>query len=201
MSTIRADRAGRSAWLGRVAWIFIAGVTAAVQFVRGAWIDGVFFAAAVFALALDGLGAFGKVVSSGRRRPMRVVVPVVLVVLIVLTFAPLHGLVAGVTVVAIGVAALALAWPDRPRPRRRWSPAVRRSAVAWSVVGVVTCLWELAMFLVSTFAPSARAEYPALSDLLDAMVAGPLGQVVFAALWLGLGLVVLRSILFGERER
>lgn len=207
MSTRRADRPGRAdqpgriAWLGRAAWLAIAAITAAVQFIRGAWIDGVFFVAAVLALALDRLGTFPAVLSRGRRLPVAVVVPVVLVLLVVLTFAPMHGIVAGVTVVSIGVVVLALAWPDRPRTGGRWSPGIRRSAVAWSVVGVVTCLWELAMFLVGTFAPSARAEFPALSDLLDAVVIGPLGQGVFAALWLGLGVVVLRSILFGERER
>jgi hypothetical protein len=64
--------------------------------------------------------------------------------------------------------------------------------VAWSVILVAGCLWELAQFIVGRIAPTQPSF--ALSDLVDPLLDVPLGKAVFAMAWLACGaFLVLRG--------
>ncbi len=76
--------------------------------------------------------------------------------------------------------------------RTTMSPAVRRSAILWSVVGVVTCLWEVASFLLGLPSPEAAIAHPSISELFDPILDTTAGRAVFIALWLLLGGALVR---------
>lgn len=57
---------------------------------------------------------------------------------------------------------------------------------------MVGCLWELGQFLAGKLRPSEPAF--ALSDLVDPLLAWGVGQWLFAAGWIGLGVFLLRRV-------
>ncbi|WP_298864034.1 hypothetical protein [uncultured Microbacterium sp.] len=100
------------------------------------------------------------------------------------------GMVAAVLVT--GVVALISGWAGTASAVHRWTPGLHRLAVAWAVILVVGCLWELAQFIVGRLAPTQPSF--ALSDLVDPLLDVPLGKAVFAMAWLACGVfLVLRG--------
>lgn len=94
-------------------------------------------------------------------------------------------------VIAAGVTALALAWsqPDGP-PAAPWSRGLQRLAIAWSVILVAGCLWELLQFILGRVEP--RLQWFALSDLVDPLVSSLPGRVLFIAAWVVAGVFLVR---------
>ena len=72
------------------------------------------------------------------------------------------------------------------------SPAVRRAAILWSVVGVACCLWEVASFLLGLPSPEAAIAHPSISALFDPILDTFEGRAIFTVLWLLLGIALLR---------
>ncbi|MGB3374900.1 MAG: hypothetical protein WBA87_07155, partial [Microbacterium sp.] len=65
-------------------------------------------------------------------------------------------------------------------------------AVAWTVILIIGCLWELAQFIVGLIAPQQPSF--ALSDLIDPLLGTAIGKAVFAGAWLSCGaFLVLRG--------
>lgn len=185
----------RVARIGAAAWIFILLAIGGVQYFRGAWTDGLIFTVVAAVLVGDATGLLPSTESGrGLPRPTLVIAAVVLLSA-VLVLAPRHGILAGTTLVVVGVAAVVFAWPDRPRGERdAWTRAVVRAAIAWSVAGVATCLWELSRYIPGTLTPGGRVAYPALSDLLDPFVDIPMGRVLFVIGWVLTGAFLLRRV-------
>ncbi|MEQ1737185.1 MAG: hypothetical protein ABL886_12375, partial [Rhodoglobus sp.] len=106
-----------------------------------------------------------------------------------------HGAVVGIFIVTIGVGTVIIAWPNRtPSDRDLWTAPTRRAGIAWSVVALAACVWELTMYLLGTFATGGRGTYPALSDLLDPLADQPVGTVLLAAGWVAVGVFFLRRM-------
>lgn len=172
-----------------VPWIAIVAIIALVQVVRAEYLDAIVFGATAVVLAIDAVA--GPRVRA-RRPPTWAIVAGAVLTGGVLAFAPRHGALAAVVVIAIGVAALAIAWPD---PVRDDQPAdgrrTTRAAIAWAIVAIATCLLELASFLLGRYTAETKFTHPALSDLLNPLVDQWGGMAVFAALWLALGVLLL----------
>jgi hypothetical protein len=182
-------------------WIAIVALTAAVQFVRAAPVDGVVFCAVGAALLADALGILLGIAPLARPG----IVPVLAGALaagLLLTLTPRHGVVDGIVLVGAGIAALVAGWPalreggsdDRSRPhgpRRGDAAAVRRTAVLWAAVGVATCLWELTSFVLQRVWPQQKDQHPAISDLLDPALDQLWFRALFVAGWLALGIALL----------
>jgi hypothetical protein len=186
-------------------WIAILVLCGSFQIYRGAPIDGAFFLGAGLALLADAAGWLRAL----ERYPLprvRLAAQVALgaIVVAVITFAPQWGVADLAVVCVVGATALVVAWrgdgmelPASDSERagddaRALRGAVRRSAVLWAAAGVFLCLWELSSFFLAM--PSAAAEnaHPPLSDLIDPIVANPLGRAVCAALWIVGGAALLR---------
>ena len=181
----------RLTW-GGAAWLFVLVATGIVQIVRRQWIDAAIFGAAALLLTADAAGLFP--VGRPRTLPrMRVLLGAAAACLIVLSLAPRHGVLAAVTMLAIGVGAVIVAWPpiSDPRPPSPWPRALRRLGIAWAVIWIVGCIWELIEFILGGLSPQARVMFPALSDMLDPIVTPGLGQAVFAAAWLAIGIFLV----------
>ncbi|MHA7985837.1 hypothetical protein ACX9R5_08520 [Rathayibacter sp. CAU 1779] len=175
-------------------WIAILALCGSFQIYRGAPVDGVFFLVAAFALLADAAGWLSRL----DRYPLPRVSLVVQLVLgalavVVIAFTPQWGLLDVIIVAVVGATAVIVAWRDddatgAPALRR----PVRRAAVLWASVAVFLCLWELASFFLAMPSPQAEFDHPPLSDLIDPVVANPLGRGACAALWLLAGAAFLR---------
>jgi hypothetical protein len=182
-------------------WIAIVALTAAVQFVRAAPLDGVVFCAVAAALLADALGILPQLGPVARPGALPVLVGA-LTAGALLALTPRHGVIDGIVLVGAGVAALATGWPglrpaarpDHPRrraPRPGDATAVRRTAILWAAVGVATCLWELTSFVLQRVQPQQKAQHPAISDLLDPALDQLWFRALFVAGWIALGIALL----------
>jgi hypothetical protein len=177
-------------------WIAIPVITAVVQFVRDAPFDGVVFAAVAAALLVDLTGVVPATRRLGRPGTIPALVGIA-VVWAVLAFTPRHGIVDGIVLAGLGIALAPFAWAGvAPRagrtPRAVDERALRRTAVAWALAGIATCVWELTSFVLGQLLPEKQAlQHPAISDLLDPALDQLWFRALFVAAWLALGLALV----------
>lgn len=103
-----------------------------------------------------------------------------------------------VVIAMVGVGAIFVAWTNDSRgeiaslnePTARL--AHRRSAIAWCTLGVSLCLWELAAFFLGLPSTQASDAHPALTDLVEPLVAQGWGRAVGATLWVIGGIALVR---------
>jgi hypothetical protein len=178
-------------------WIAILAITAFVQFVRAAPLDGVVFAVIAVALLVDAVGLGPRLRPISRPGMLPVLVgALAAAALLILT--PRHGVVDGIVLVVVGAAAAPVAWaglqPGRERtrgPRPGGAAEVRRTAILWAAAGVATCLWELTSFVLGRALPEQKAQHPAISDLLDPALHQFWFRALFVVGWLALGLALM----------
>ncbi len=175
-------------------WTAILLVTGAFHFYRGAPVDAVVYLAVAAALIVDALGWL-RGAPSFRLPPTAATIGVSVVLGALLVISPRHGVVDGVVVTGIGLTVLPLAWSGVPRGTGRRGrtdeTAIRRTALAWALLGVGGCLWEVASFLLGLPGPAAEYAHPALSDLLDPFIEWAPGRILFVAAWLAGGIALL----------
>jgi hypothetical protein len=209
---VRAGRAGRPVRAGRAApdpetpprpralpalpWVAILVITSVVQFIRDAPLDGVVFAVVAAALFVDLTGLVPAIRRLGRPGTLPVLVGMG-VVWAVLAFTPRHGIVDGIVLAGLGIAVAPYAWagvtPRTGRDARAIDErALRRTAVAWALAGIATCVWELTSFILGQVLPQREAlQHPAISDLLDPALDQLWFRALFVAAWLALGLALI----------
>ncbi|WP_223690383.1 hypothetical protein [Leifsonia poae] len=182
----------------RACWILVLVLTATFHFIRGAPVDAWIFLAAGVVLALDALGWLRIPLESPtvRENSSRglLIGTLIVALTLVLALSPLYGGVDTVLIVGGGVLLVPIIWVG-PRGRERAIPprrAIRRAAIAWSTVIVIGCAWEIVAFFLGHGAPAATTPFPALSDLLDPLIAWPPSRALLIALWLLGGYVLLR---------
>lgn len=196
MST--TDRLVARRVLTSAAWIAILVITAIVQFIRAAPLDGGLFVALALALVVDASGLLPAGGALPRPRSVLVLIGT-LGAAVLLTLTPRHGIVDAIVVIAAGIVAAPLAWRsvapavDRggdatPRADER---ELRRTAILWASAGIVTCLWELTSFVLGRVLPEQKAEHPAISDLLDPALDQLWMRALFVIGWLALGVGLL----------
>ena len=191
-----ASTLGRSA-LRSAPWIAIVALTAAVQFVRAAPVDGVVFGLVAVALLADALGILPRIGPIARPGVLPVL-SAALAAALLLALTPRHGVVDGIVLVGVGIAALIAAWtgvrPGREKtrgPRRGEAAAIRRTAILWAAVGVATCAWELTSFVFGRIVPEQKAQHPAISDLIDPALDQFWFRALFVVGWIALGIALL----------
>lgn len=186
-------------------WIAILLICGSFQIYRGAPIDGAFFLAAGAALLADAAGWLRRLDRYPLPR-LHLAVQIVLGVLAVavITLAPQWSVADLVVVCVIGATAVIVSWrgddiyPVDTEAERsvEQAEALRRaavrSAVLWACAGVFLCLWELLHFFLAMPSPQAEWDHPVLSDLIDPIVANPIGRAVCATLWILGGAALLR---------
>jgi hypothetical protein len=185
-------------------------LTATVQFVRDAPIDGTVFAVVGAGLLADALGMVPHIGPLARPGMVPVLAAAV-VATVLLTVTPRHGLVDGIVLVGVGVAAIVSGWPGvRPAPAAARSTArgprpgdaaaVRRTAILWAAVALATCAWELISFVFGRISPELKAQHPAISDLLDPALDQLWSRALFVVAWIALGLALLSRGGRGDRR-
>jgi hypothetical protein len=198
----REAAAGRVLMLTRLCWIAVLLVTAAFHVLRRAPVDAWLYGVAAVLLALDQLGWLRVPLRlhADRDTVTRRLIAGTLIAVASLTLAvtPLYGAANTAIVVGLGVLLLPVAWADRggsAPPAERAADgraAVRRAAILWSVFIAVGCLWEIAAFFLGRGMPGGVQEFPALSDVMDPLLAWPPARAALVALWLLGGYALIR---------
>ena len=175
-----------------VLWICVLTIMASFQTWRGAYIDGVLFYAIVAMLIIDRVtGGRIRVLKQPVTAPKVVTLGITGTLALVLIVAPRHGWIDLVTMVAIGVTVLILAWEPAPARRELPEKALKRSALIWSSLAVGLCVWEALAFILSVTMPEDD-NFPTVSVLLDPALENLRGRIFFVVLWLAGGLGLLR---------
>lgn len=180
-----AIRMRRIGW-GALAWIGILFAIGIVQIVRAQWFDAAVILGASLLLALE---AATRAPGRGTGRSLKLVAVPLIALATVAAVAPRQSLLVQLAVCLAGVVAVVYAWPQREPSRAGWSSGQRRLALVWAAIAVLGCLWELGQFIAGRMHPD-RPAY-ALSDLIDPLLAGAVGQAVFAAVWIALGIFLV----------
>lgn len=168
-------------------------IMASFQTWRGAYVDGILFYALVAMLLIDRItGGRIRILTKPIVAPKIVTLGITGTLALILVVAPRHGWVDLVTMVAIGVVVLILAWEPAPEKAQLPEKALKRSALAWSILGVGLCVWEALAFIFSVTMPHGDENYPTVSVLLDPFVENIWGRIFFVGLWLAGGLGLLR---------
>lgn len=108
----------------------------------------------------------------------------------VLTIAPRHSDLDLVTVSAVGIGVLVLAWTPAPATPDHPRQAYRRAALWWSILAVGLCLWEAVAYILSVSV--SDRDFPTVSVLLDPLLEWNIGRALFTVGWLAGGLWLLR---------
>lgn len=174
-------------------WVFILAATGAVQIVRAQWFDAAVFLVAAAAVALGAAGMLPRthVVDRMGLAPLAAATAIIGATL---CFLPRHSVLMKVVVIAAGLAAVALAWPGaavaHPDAPTGFTAGVRSLTLAWAIILILGCLWELAQFILGLVQPSAA--WFSLSDLLNPAIAAVPGRIAFIAVWLAGGVWLVR---------
>ncbi|MGH1523105.1 hypothetical protein ACRAWC_03055 [Leifsonia sp. L25] len=185
------------ATITRAGWIGVLVITAVFHAARGAPVDAAIYVVGAVVLTLDALGWLRVPLRmpADRDTVSRRVIAGTLIVVASLTlgFTPLYGPADAAIVVGLGMLLLPVAWADRSRADAvAPGSAVRRSAILWSVVLVAGCLWEIGVFFLGRDLTGSENAFPALSDLIDPLLAWPPARVLLVACWLLGGYALLR---------
>jgi hypothetical protein len=187
-----SSQSGRALRWPVVCWLIILVLIGIVQVVRGDVFDAVAFAVAIVLVIASIL--LPQRARRGVHTNVIVITATVLAAAVALL--PRHGPGMVAAVLVTGVVALIAGWAGTASAVRPWTPGLRRLAVAWAVILVAGCLWELVQFIVGRIAPTQPSF--ALSDLVDPLLDLPLGKAVFAMAWLACGAFL---VLRGRRSR
>ena len=174
------------------AWITILIFTGSFQLYRQAYPDAAVFLALAVALIVGETGVLRRL-DGKLLRPRRILVAIVVAAdALVLVFTPRHGPADGIALAVSGVLVFLVAWPDEPpRETEPWTPRLTRAAIAWAILGIAFCIWELGMYFLG-YGAEGRTDFPALSDILDPVLNNPIGRAIGAAAWLAGGVALLR---------
>lgn len=181
----------------QVGWIGVLVITAVFHAVRGAPVDAAIYASGAVVLTLDALGWLRVPLRMPAARDTvsrRVLVGTLIAVAsLTLGFTQLYSPADTAIVVGFGVLLLPVAWADRARAEAGPpGSAVRRAAVLWSIVLVAGCVWEIGVYFLGRDLTGSENAYPALSDLIDPLLAWPPARVLLVACWLLGGYALLR---------
>jgi hypothetical protein len=192
-------REARVAAVTRACWIAVLVLTGMFHFIRGAPVDAWIFLAGAAVITLDSLGWLQVPLTTRIDRLPRsrrlLAFVVIAVASAVLALSPLYGGADTAIVVGIGLLMLPAVWADplaTGGPDARPRAAVRRAALAWSALIVAGCAWEITVFFLGRSSPAGATEFPALSDLLDPLIAWLPTRAALIAVWLLGGYALIR---------
>ena len=142
----------------------------------------------------------GRPAAALRLRPQwsLLAIAVMIAATVTLGVLPLYSVGSTILVGVGGLATVILGWAAPARRHRSEKPVgVSRTALAWIVVGLALAVAELLLYFLGT-ARSLQADYPALSDLIEPTETDTAGRLIFAALWMLTGWLLLTWTLSGS---
>jgi hypothetical protein len=104
---------------------------------------------------------------------------------------PLHsGLTTAVLIVVLP-AAIVLAWGTHRGPKKPATQRLKRARLLWVSWAVLTCIWEFTANILGQL-HNTHTGYPTISILIVPLLDTILGQAGFVAVWVLVGLSLIR---------
>ena len=175
----------------RSPWLIVLAITGAWHVGRGAYGDGAVFIAAAVLLEADHRGVhklFHRPLEVTRLALMFLVAALVLL----LTFAPRYSWIDVIVIYLVGFFAFLITWHPDSRQRPELTQPMRRATNLWSALLVGLSLFELSAYILATMNGGDDANFPTITVLLDPALEGNLGRAIFAALWLAVGIKLMK---------
>ncbi len=175
----------------RPVWLYILGITGLWHLGRGALPDAAIFIAATIILELDHRGVH-------RFRYKRLTITrftlafSASVAFVLLTFSQRYGVIDWLVLSAIAVFVYLETWHTDSRRDRPQSQSLKRSIIVWSTLLVILGCIELSAYILARAHGGDDQHFPTITVLIDPSLEQYFGRAVFAALWLFLGLRLLR---------
>jgi len=178
----------RPRW-SELGWIAVLAAIGIVQVIRQQWFDAAVYGLMVVMITADARGLLPDR-AAVRSRPLRGMLVAAVACGAVLSVVPRHGPVMIAAMLVLGVTALSMAWPGPREPASNWPRGLVRLARAWALCVIAGCVWELGEFVATRIAPHKTAD--SLSDIANPALSTTVGQAVFVAGWLAVGVWLLR---------
>lgn len=111
----------------------------------------------------------------------------------ILAISPWHSVFLGVVFVALLFVVVALIWSRTQTERMPRTKRMKRAELIWVSLAVGLALWEFGANILG-IQDDSTYNYPTISVLVDPMLDSHTGKVIFAALYVALGLGLLRLV-------
>ena len=104
---------------------------------------------------------------------------------------PTHSWPSAITYLVFIPVLLRIIWGEGSKSALISTSALRKSSKIWFVIGVLTCICELGNYIASEITHDDKS-FPTLTVLIDPIVAGSVGKIVFVLMWTLIGIELLR---------
>lgn len=162
------------------------------QLVRESYVDAIFFFGVVAILIIDSRKLFPYEFPS--RPKISLLSSAIFGVSfgVLVTLSPRGSALEVALMIGVFFVVLGMVWYKDSGPLPKATSSVTRSKWLWIVCGVLINLWELFSFVAGDLAGD-NSQFPTISILMTPVIENPLGRVLALALWLMVGLVLIRS--------
>ncbi|HEX4724001.1 MAG TPA: hypothetical protein VH333_15900 [Pseudonocardiaceae bacterium] len=177
-------------------------VTGVVHVIRGAPVDAAIFVGVAAALILTGLielkGRLGPARGTGELPSHPIVVLAGSIVFGVVVGWPRFSVVSETVLVVVGLVALAAVWRQGTIETTATTattaiPPVRWGALAWVVLALAWCGWELVSFVHEVNVDDVSIGHPTLSDIVEPLLAHPIVRWLALTAWIAAGYGLVRT--------
>ena len=178
--------------LGFNPWIWVFGLTLALQLIRGSWGDTIIFAFDTALILANELGMLKFLRHERPRIEKRVIAVGMVCLAVALSLIPPHTMASALIFIGLLPIVLWMVWYQDRGVKAKAQRAMFWAKVAWVTFAVAVCLWEYSANLL-TIASGELYAYPTISVLVAPWIdTTALGRFMFTAVWLLLGLGFLR---------
>ncbi len=172
-------------------WVVAFALTAGLQIFRGSATDTIIFTLGTLVIAFSGFVPKSWDLPTVKRiSNFQISVVFVLVGMLLVLF-PLHSGLTTALLLVVLPAAIVLAWGTHRGPKKPANQRVKRARLLWVSWAVLTCVWEFTANILGQL-HNTHTGYPTISILIVPLLDTILGQAGFVAVWVLVGLSLIR---------
>lgn len=167
------------------------------QLLRGATFDAIYFFGIVLILIIDGWKIFPYELPTRPRIPLLLAVAFSASFGALLLLTPQGSAIEVALMIGVLFVLLGVVWYKDSGPMPKASLALLRSKWLWIGCGISINLWELFSYLAGDLTGDNNL-FPTISIIMTPVVSDPLGRFLAIAVWLMVGLLLIRNTTRGK---
>lgn len=172
-------------------WVVVFALTAGLQIFRGSVSDTIIFVLGTLIIVAAGFVPKTWDVPTRNLISDRQLAIAFILLGLGLVILPRHSWQTALVLVCVAPLAVVMAWGNHKGPKKKASPRLHRARLLWVIWAVATCLWEFAANILGQI-NNTHTGFPTISILIDPLLGSFLGQAGFVAVWILVGLGLLR---------